>query len=617
MTAPLKSKPTRSPSRSALRSRAWSLLLGAMSLSFLSQAPALQAADPFPETRDDVLLQGFHWESSDQYPWWNVLQSKASDAAAAGFDMVWFPPSSRSADAAPEGYLPNELYTQSAAYGTQAQLQSAISAFHGKGVKVLADIVINHRVGTYNWADFNNPTWGSDAVCKGDEWSGATGNYDTGDGYSAARDIDHTQAYVRTSITDWMKWLKTTIGYDGWRYDYVKGYAGGYNGIYNDATAPYFSVGEYWTNLDLSNPNPHRQAIVNWIDATGGKSAAFDFTTKGILQQAVKYNEYWRLKDGQGKPSGLIGWWPALSVTFLDNHDTGPSTGGAGGQNHWPFPSDKVSAGYAYLLTHPGVPSVYWVHYYDWNLKPEIDKLLKLRTDQGLTSTSTVSIQVADSTQYASITDNKVALRLGNGSWTPGTGWTQTLSGSGYVIWTKSTTTPPTTSKVRTVVYIYKQTSPGQDIYIRGGHDANLVKSGAYASQSEPIRYLNTLNTTTKATKASDTSLDWNSDSALDWTCNDWPESWGTARYYDLDGYGEDIENTKGLHYWKFDVEMDGKTGDWFEFKAFLRQGSSTTWETDIKQSGTPYQTINHWAKKGMITVVGFGESYAEFYALK
>lgn len=28
----------------------------------------------------------------------------------------------------------------------------------------------------------------------------------------------------------------------------------------------------------------HRQRIINWIDGTGQLSAAFDFTTKGILQ---------------------------------------------------------------------------------------------------------------------------------------------------------------------------------------------------------------------------------------------------------------------------------------------------------------------------------------------
>lgn len=43
----------------------------------------------------------------------------------------------------------------------------------------------------------------------------------------------------------------------------------------------------------------HRQRTVNWVDSTGGTNAAFDFTTKGILQEALGRNELWRLVDAQ------------------------------------------------------------------------------------------------------------------------------------------------------------------------------------------------------------------------------------------------------------------------------------------------------------------------------
>ncbi|MCB9645736.1 MAG: alpha-amylase [Deltaproteobacteria bacterium] len=559
------------------------------------------------------MLQGFHWESHE-HAWWSIVQQNAGPIADAGFDMVWLPPSSRSADAAPEGYLPNELYTQNSAYGSQAELSGAISALHSRGVKVLADIVINHRVGTYDWADFTNPTWGADAVCQGDEWPYAAGAPDTGDGYSAARDIDHTKAYVQSSLTGWMNWLKGTIGYDGWRYDYVKGYAGGYVGQYNQATSPYFSVGELWTTLDLNNPDAHRQQIMNWINATGGRSAAFDFTTKGILQQAVAYGEYWRLRDASGGPSGAIGWWPERSVTFLDNHDTGPSTGGGGGQNHWPFPSGGVMQGYAYILTHPGVPSVYWVHYFDWGLGAAIDDLIAVRKSEGITSASSVNIVQADSSVYAALIDDKVAVKIGPGSWNPGAGWTLRASGTNYAVWSRATTPPP--SGVRTVIYMLKATVPGEDIYIRGGHDGGLVSAGHYPAMDEGISYLNTLNPTTLPTKSGDTTLDWFSDSALDWTCASWPASWGPEPTYATNGYGTDPENTFGLHYWKFDVSMSGQAGDWFEFKAFLRRGSAVEWEGNISQAGTPYSSINHWAKKGYITVVTFGQSGVTYIPL-
>lgn len=43
---------------------------------------------------------------------------------------------------------------------------------------------------------------------------------------------------------------------------------------------------------------------------------------QGILHSAL-HGEFWRLIDPQGKPPGVMGWWPSRAVTFLENHDTG------------------------------------------------------------------------------------------------------------------------------------------------------------------------------------------------------------------------------------------------------------------------------------------------------
>ncbi|MGB0525211.1 MAG: starch-binding protein [Flammeovirgaceae bacterium] len=378
------------------------------------------------------MIQGFNWESSKTANWYDIVKSKAGDLQASQIDMIWMPPPSDAASV--EGYLPRELYDLTSSYGDQAELQSCINALHNNGVKVIADIVINHRVGVTDWADFQNPTWGCWGIVANDEWGAnggnPCGNWDTGDNYGPARDIDHTNQTVQNDISAWMNWLKNTIGFDGWRYDYVRGYNGSYNGIYNNATNPYFSVGELWDNLDLNNPDPHRQQIVDWINQTQGTSAAFDFTTKGILQQAV-HGELWRLNRNGGAP-GVIGWWPGNSVTFLDNHDTGST------QAHWPFPGDKVMQGYAYILTHPGVPTVFWDHFYDWGLHDPIKDLIAVRKANGLHSESTLDIQVAQGDLYAAIIDGKVAMKIGPGNWAPsGSGWTLAASGNDYAVWTQ------------------------------------------------------------------------------------------------------------------------------------------------------------------------------------
>jgi hypothetical protein len=39
---------------------------------------------------------------------------------------------------------------------------------------------------------------------------------------SAPADLDHTNQDVRESLTDWMSWLKSELGFMGWRFDFTK-----------------------------------------------------------------------------------------------------------------------------------------------------------------------------------------------------------------------------------------------------------------------------------------------------------------------------------------------------------------------------------------------------------
>lgn len=406
-------------------------------------------------TGKEVMIQGFHWTTDvSATKWYEVVKSNSSALQTAGFDAIWLPPPSKSTGGM--GYIPTVWYDLNNAQGTQVQLVSLITDLHSKNIKVIADIVINHRGGTLGWYDFSTPSWNTPAetwsICNNSNISASgqkgTGNPDydpVGAGlksagesgsFSAARDLDHSNASVRDGIKTWMNWLKNDIGFDGWRYDFVHGYDGKYIKEYNDATNPYFSVGELLEG--------DRSRIVKWMDYTKAgtataSSTAFDFSTKSALQNAFRDNNLSYLKDGSGKASGLIGVWPSNAVTMLDNHDTGPKPYG---QDLWIFPGDQVLKGYAYLLTHPGTPMVWWPHYFNWGIKNEIDAMIKIRKDNGLSSTSNLNIVAATNNLYAAVIDDKVALKLGSDNWSPsGTGWTLKLSGSGFAIWDKGTVT--------------------------------------------------------------------------------------------------------------------------------------------------------------------------------
>ncbi len=381
-----------------------------------------------------VMIQGFHWTAWKNSPWWNIVGDRADQISEAGIDIVWFPPSSDSLSE--EGYMPRKLNIQDSKYGSRAQLVSAIKKFHAKDIKVIADIVINHRVGFLDWADFTEPEWGPDSVCSDDEWGKGEGNPDTGKGFHAARDIDHTKAYVRESVKSWMGWLKDSIGYDGWRYDYARGIAPEYFKLYSQSSNSSFSVAEIWDDLDINDPDAHRQRLCDWMKSAGEKIKVFDFTTKGLLQYAIANKQYWRLKDRFSAPSGLIGWWPTNAVTFIDNHDTADRIS-SGNHKAWPFPAGKIMQGYAYILTHSGIPCVYWPHFFDNGLKNEITALIKIRKSFGINSASSVQIVKASQDVYSAIIDDKVAMKIGGGYWDPGSDWKLQIQGDEYKVWVK------------------------------------------------------------------------------------------------------------------------------------------------------------------------------------
>ena len=66
--------------------------------------------------------------------------------------------------------------------------------------------------------------WDTRAICNNNATFGGTGNHKTGEDYVAAPNIDHTQDFVRADLVKWLKLLRS-IGFDGFRFDFVKGYS--------------------------------------------------------------------------------------------------------------------------------------------------------------------------------------------------------------------------------------------------------------------------------------------------------------------------------------------------------------------------------------------------------
>ena len=336
-------------------------------LAFLLANVGVKAQDYL----DDVMFQSFGWDEYAQSKiisegsFYEFYNSRAGNLKAVGFDMVWLPPASASTGEV--GYFPTEWNNFSkTSWGTEAQLKKMLTNMNNRGIYPIADVVVNHRSGTTGWVDFTNPTWGCETICSDDDAASASyvgcrpsGALDTGMEFGGSRDLDHTNKTVQDGVKDFLTKLKS-LGFKGWRWDVAKGFAPVYFGNYIQASQPYYSVGEYWDG-DVN-------ALKSWINATYGGGAnisgAFDFslyyTLSGVMVsngKQVASNNYGAL-NWSGNMAGLAGQYgfSEKAVTFVDNHDTFVHDSS--------FLGTDIPKAYAYILTHPGIPSVFAPHYY-------------------------------------------------------------------------------------------------------------------------------------------------------------------------------------------------------------------------------------------------------------
>lgn len=401
-------------------------------------------AQGWPANYSGVMLQGFSWDSYD-YSQWSVLEKQADDMK--GFiDLVWLPQSGKCIETTQVmGYKPYYYFNQNSSFGTEAELRSLIAKFKANGIGAIADVVVNHR-NTDGWYTFPAETYKgvtyqmqSTDICKNDD-RGATStqatkdgvslsqNYDEGTDFGGCRDIDHKSANVQKIIKAYLKFLKEDIGYTGFRYDMVKGFSGTHVADYNDATGVKFSVGEYWDG----NPS-----IINWINKTNKKSAAFDFQFRynvrdaiGVKDNKIVSSPNWsKLKSDINLMHDPT--YRQYAITFVENHDMQYRSKD---EPLDPLKRDTLAAN-AYMLAMPGTPCVFQPHWRAY--KQEIKSMIEARKLAGITNMSNYTNKMAQTACFANETTGnkaKLIVVVGNNTkaYTPGTDYAQILEGYHY-----------------------------------------------------------------------------------------------------------------------------------------------------------------------------------------
>ena len=118
-------------------------------------------------------------------------------------------------------------------FGTKAELLALIDDAHQNNLSVIADIVINHSSGAdaqelnplsgqSRWTLFNPKSnkfprnWESFHPNMYESWDEMA--------FGDMPDLSHRNPYVYAELLKLARWLIEEVGFDGFRYDFVKGY---------------------------------------------------------------------------------------------------------------------------------------------------------------------------------------------------------------------------------------------------------------------------------------------------------------------------------------------------------------------------------------------------------
>lgn len=360
-----------------------------------------------------TIIQYFEWYVSGHHVLWNKCIAQAPRLAEFGITDVWLPPAFKVGFMEDNvGYAVYDMYdlgefdqkgSVKTKYGSREEYQEAIRTFHKNGISVLADVVLNHRVGSDAFEDvqavcvdpnnrmavqsapmtisaptaFNFP--GRNNVYSdfkwnhrhftGVDWDNYTrrtghvyrftdkqwaqdvnrefGNYD----FLMGADVDVQSPEVREELLRWGRWYLDFTGVDGFRMDAVKHISASFmrdwlGEMRAHRNSPLPAVGEYWSG----NVND----LLEYLNQVDNCMSLFDvplhFNIRDMSYADGNYNMASILNNT------LLQRRPGQAITFIDNHDSQPGQSLESFVNVW-----MKQVVYALILLHKdGVPCIFY-----------------------------------------------------------------------------------------------------------------------------------------------------------------------------------------------------------------------------------------------------------------
>ncbi|WP_145482475.1 alpha-amylase [Yersinia rohdei] len=366
--------------------------------------------------KNPTIFQFFHWYYPDGGKLWSEVAEQAEYIRNIGINVVWLPPAYKGASGGYSvGYDTYDLFdlgefdqkgTQATKYGDKAELLNAINRLKEMDIRVLFDVVFNHKMGADEkeqvsvskvnpenrteiddeiinaqaYTRFTFPgrheTYSSfiwDKQCftgvdyieePNDEgifkiindysqegWNSEVddelGNFD----YLMGADIDFRNPAVVAELKYWGEWLLDTLPIDGFRLDAVKHIPAWFfkewiGHVQNKTENDLLIIAEYWS--------PDIEKLQLYLERTEGAAMLFDVALHHKFHDASNQGEDFDLTqifDGT-----LIAVDPMHTITLVANHDTQPLQSLEAPVNPW----FKPLAYALILMREQGIPCVFY-----------------------------------------------------------------------------------------------------------------------------------------------------------------------------------------------------------------------------------------------------------------
>lgn len=362
-----------------------------------------------------IMLQGFSWNLPPDGQHWRRLARLAPRLAEEGFTSVWMPPATKgTAGANDVGYGVYDLWdlgefdqkgSVATKYGTREEYQKAVEALQEAGINVLADIVLNHRLGAdgtqrvmatevardnrnyaldkprpitaytlYNFPGragaLDDFTWDYHLfkavdydlsheregifLLEGKKWDEDVDHENANFDYLMGADVDLNDERVYAQLVKWGTWYLNETGVDGVRLDAIKHMSRSfYLRWLSDMRAAtgreLFCVGEYWI-YDVGQ-------LMGYL---GEEKAMSLFDVPLHFKFFHASHDGNRIDFKHMLEGTLVKADPVHTVTFVDNHDTQPNQALESTVEAW----FKPVAYTIILLREAGYPCVFFADLY-------------------------------------------------------------------------------------------------------------------------------------------------------------------------------------------------------------------------------------------------------------